>query len=142
MSDERDEAYEQAGATMRHISSLVAYLSFSADSLADLIERGVLEAIDDVTTEEEARECIHELPLSVEVRSGWVNQGEEMVAEEFNILLTTGGPAIRIMGELDASGSPSRAWIQYSDWGTPWANYFGPDHDPVALLGFSRQFFE
>lgn len=142
MSDERDEAYEQAAAMMRHISSLVAFLNFSADLLAELVDRGDLEAIDDVTNEEEARERIFEMPLSVEVRSGWVNQGEEMVAEEFNILLTTGGPAIQIMGELDASGLPSRARLQYADWGRGWRDYYGPDRDPDSLLKFSRQFFE
>jgi len=44
---------------------------------------------------------------------------------EFFILLCTGGPAVRIMGEIDDGLQPSRAWIEYQDWGTPWTEYHG-----------------
>ena len=40
--------------------------------------------------------------------------------EEFEILLCTGGPACRIVGDLDESCQPSSARIEHQDWGTPW----------------------
>jgi hypothetical protein len=72
-------------------------------------------------------------------------------AEEFNILLATGGPAVRIVGELD-QGEPSRAWLEVQDWFTPWTEYVGTTSksDPGmlenqasqdVLLTYARQFY-
>ena len=72
--------------------------------------------------EERARE----IPLSVLVRSDWHEPGDESEAGsgEFEILLSTGGPACRIPGCL-YQGEPSyrageRPDIQWQDWGEPW----------------------
>lgn len=99
-------------------------------------------AAGDCESREDAEQRIVEDPLSVEVRSGWVTpgQGEETgTYDEFQILLCTGGPAVRIMGEL-SNNQPSRAWIEYQDWGTPWT------HAPSiieqdTLLTYCRQFY-
>ncbi|MDR6858912.1 hypothetical protein J2W96_005244 [Variovorax guangxiensis] len=40
--------------------------------------------------------------------------------EEFEILLCTGGPTVRIVGDLDHHGEPDRARIEYQDWFEPW----------------------
>jgi hypothetical protein len=72
--------------------------------------------------EDAARQTIEEDPLSIWVRSGWHNLGEEVENEEFEILLCTGGPAVRIVGELD-SGQPSSARLEYQDWYEPWTEY-------------------
>jgi hypothetical protein len=90
-------------------------------------------------SQDDAVERIREDALSVEVRSGWVSLGEPMDAEEFCILLTTGGPAVRIRGELDPYHEPSRAWLETQDWGTPWTRYFDADQD--TLLTYARQFY-
>ena len=58
--------------------------------------------------------------LSVEFRSGWTSNPEEMKPEEFKILLSWGGPACRIIGNLDQYSQPTDIEIQYQDWGTPW----------------------
>lgn len=84
--------------------------------------------------DEDAREAMD--PLEVQVRCGWT---VELEAEEFTILLCTGGPAVRIMGELAADGCPMRAWIEYQDWGTPWREFHG-DHDGPAVLTYCEQF--
>ena len=89
--------------------------------------------------EEQARERIREDALSVEVRSGWMNCGDEMIAEEFCILLTTGGPAVRIRGELDQYKEPSRAWLEVQDWGKPWTRYY--DIEQYTLLAYARCFY-
>jgi hypothetical protein len=88
---------------------------------------------------EEAREAIEEDPLSVEVRSGWTTPDEPLTPAEFCILLCTGGPAVRIVGELDDYKQPTRAWIEYQDWFTPWQEYHG-EHAPsqATLLSYCR----
>lgn len=87
---------------------------------------------------DEVRERIQEDPLSIEVRSSWVSLGDVLSADEFRILLCTGGPAVQIVGELDRR-EPVRAWLEYQDWGTPWTHYFGADSD--TLLTYCREFY-
>ena len=93
----------------------------------------------DCEDSDEVMELIMEYPLSVEVRSGWVSISEssEMEPEEFCILLCTGGPAVRIMGEVESDGLPSRAWIEYCDWGTPWTPL---DESSDDVLEFAQMF--
>jgi hypothetical protein len=94
----------------------------------------------DCENRDDASERIQDGPLSVQVRSGWYSPGETPEAEEFEILLCTGGPAVRILGELDEHHQPSRAWIEYQDWGTPWTHYYEKDSGEV-LLAYCQQFY-
>lgn len=93
----------------------------------------------DCESEDDARERIQEDPLSTEVRSDWTAPGEQLTASEFMILLCTGGPAVRIVGELSEHGEPERAWLEYQDWGTPWTRYFKADSD--TLTQYASNFF-
>lgn len=94
-----------------------------------------------LTSTDEAQERLREHPLSVQVRSGWTEPGGEFEAEEFAILLCTGGPAVRIRGELDSSAEPDRAWLEYQDWGTPWTEYHGEGCEHETLLTYCRCFY-
>lgn len=114
-------------------------LDDSAEMLANLIFDDAICPPDFEFDEDSAREDIQNSALSLQVRSGWVTPGEEMNAEEFEILLTTGGPALRIRGELNEHKEPDRAWLEYQDWGTPWTQYFDVEQD--TLLTFCQQFF-
>lgn len=98
-------------------------------------------AAGDCTDEEDARERIQEDPLSIEVRSGWYTPGDEPEPEEFQILLCTGGPAVRIVGELDQYRQPCRAWLEYQDWFTPWIEYYGEEVNSDVLLTYCQQFY-
>lgn len=69
--------------------------------------------------EDAAREAIQEDPLSFQVRSGWHSPGEESEPEEFELLLSTGGPATRIIGDID-NGSLTNPRLQAQDWFTSW----------------------
>lgn len=103
--------------------------------------RELTEAANGMKDAEEASERIQESPLSIEVRGGWRSPGAANEAdEEFKILLTTGGPALRIMGELDEHNQPSRAWLEYQDWGTPWTHHYIKDFGDVLLM-FCQQFY-
>ena len=93
---------------------------------------------DEDYTNEDVLEEILEMPLEVSVRSGWQSIGEELKPEEYLILLTTGGPAVRIVGDLDSYGCPSRARIQYQDWGTPWKEYVMSHEEYSVLEEFAR----
>ena len=79
---------------------------------------------------------IEQSVLSVMVRDGWRNPGEALPscgAEEFEILLTTGGPALRIIGELDDYGQANNARLEYQDWGTPWTRFSAYQEDGVSI---------
>lgn len=83
---------------------------------------------------------IREDPLSIQVRSCWGSPGGKTEACEFQILLCTGGPAVRIRGELDQWNEPSRAWLEYQDWFTPWIEYY-EDGAGDVLVEYARQFY-
>jgi hypothetical protein len=106
----------------------------NGEELKELAEAATLDG--ELVDAETARERIQERPLSVQVRSGWTDPGGEMEAAEFEVLLTTGGPALRIIGELDEHNEPDRAWLEYQDWGTPWTRYFPTEQE--TLLSFCR----
>ena|SRR5215831_15384979 len=62
---------------------------------------------------------IYENPLSVSVRSDWQTLGSRFEPSKYQILLCWGGPAVRVIGELDG-GDPVTAHLEYQDWFTPW----------------------
>ena len=113
-----NHAEQQAASQYEDILSMLAALEAAAGDCAD---------------EDDARQRIREDPFSVEVRSDWTNPGEPLEPSEFMILLCTGGPAVRIVGE------PCRAWLEYQDWGTPWTRYFGADS--ATLCQYASQFY-
>jgi hypothetical protein len=79
------------------------------------------------TASDAVREAAMEEALSVEVRSGWLCPGNDMAkAEEFRILLTTGGPALQIVGELGEYGEANATQSQFEiqDWGVKWTTYW------------------
>lgn len=90
----------------------------------------------------DAREAILDSALSVEVRSGWYSPCDaNPEAVEYQILLSTGGPACRITGQLGAYGSPGTAGLEYQDWGTPWTRYPLACPEAADVLTFAQQFY-
>lgn len=69
---------------------------------------------------EALRQEIQDSPLTVDVRSGWHSVGAQSEPEEFQILLATGGPALRIVGRLGRFNCPEQSRMEWQDWGTPW----------------------
>jgi hypothetical protein len=90
---------------------------------------------------EEAEQAIHEDALDVEVRSGWHTPGSENKPEEYMILLCTGGPACRIIGDLSEYGEPENARIEVQDWGTLWTNMQLSSDEEEKVLQYARCFY-
>ncbi len=61
-----------------------------------------------------------------------------MVAEVFQLLLCTGGPAVRIIGELDQFRRPIAARIEHQDWFRPWTAWH--EADEQKLIEFADYF--
>ena len=88
-----------------------------------------------------ALNAVLEDPLSVYVRSDWHDIGVEAGDSEFQILLCTGGPAVRITGALE-NGCVYRAIIEYQDWFTEWESLIDIDVNSAVLSRYSEFFFE
>ena len=90
-------------------------------------------------------ERIKETPLSITVRDGWRSPGQmtDEMPLEFEILLGTGGPAVRIYGELDHHGEPSSlCQLQNQGWGTSWQQVvLTTDEQQAAIVEFCRCFY-
>jgi hypothetical protein len=85
---------------------------------------------------EDADQRISEDPLSVEVRSDWHTPGEAGEAEEYRILLCTGGPAVQIVGDI---GGDAVA-IEHQDWFTPWTPLDISRAEAEALRTYAARF--
>ena len=100
-----------------------------------------LQQSNDYNQQDELRESVLNSALSVEFRSGWYSSpNEEIEPEEFKILLSWGGPALRIIGELDDYG-PINPKLQFQDWGTPWIDFEITDDQQKALNWFCNCFY-
>jgi hypothetical protein len=55
------------------------------------------------------------------------------------ILISTGGPALRMIGRLEGF-EPASARLQHQDWGTPWTDYIQPGSSD-ALIWYASQFY-
>lgn len=85
---------------------------------------------------------IHQEPLSMQVRDGWRRPDcKSDGPEEFELLLGTGGPAHRIVGELDDGCEPAKAWLEFQDWFEPWQRYFATDEEAEAILWYAGVFW-
>lgn len=118
-------------------------LLWDAANPGDAEELAALEsAAGDCESQDDAAERISEDPLSIELRSDWYTADDPpSTPGEFRILLGTGGPAMRIVGDLDANCEPSRARIEVQDWFTSWTEYTGDIGDRGYLLTYCQQFY-
>jgi hypothetical protein len=101
---------------------------------------------EDASDQEAAREEIQEGPLSVLIRDGWRQPGQaaDEGAEEFEILLSTGGPALRLYGKLGRYGEPEDAELQVQDWFLPWTKWAPKPYDETyrdTLLAYASCFY-
>jgi len=159
MTNATDNAEAQARAQLASVVAMVVALDCDFDRLEELRDQKddedaeplTLDEVEELeeleaqangcSDQEDAERAIDEDPLDVMVRSDWTAPGEELTPSEFMILLCTGGPAVRILGEMNQQGDPGRAWLEFQDWGTPWAHLSGISSDEAeALVRYASRF--
>jgi hypothetical protein len=134
LTDAHRAAFFSARGTIQTIESLYDLAMFASArdwGIEDLAPASAVLAADkgwDLDSPEgDLAEAIQdfasEMPLSVLVRSDWHAPGSEFTPSQFELLLSTGGPAVRIIGELDHNREPYRPQLQYQDWNIPWTDH-------------------
>ena len=110
--------------TYQHIAELIGTMELSGpETVGDIMDQ------------------LTEMPLSVSVRSGWQHPGvNDQSPEEYELLLGTGGPAVRVYGRLDEHARPRSAELQGQNWFTPWERTT-VDQDEEVLLQFAGYFY-
>ena len=153
-----NRAKEQAQAQLGSIINMVKRLEHARDCNGfgcTLTDQEIAEGINiylrpgDVITEDDrdqyhdeddAMQVIQEDPLHVQVRNDWHSPGDESPPAEYNILLCTGGPAVRIIGELNEYNEPETADLEYQDWFTAWERLNIDSEEEDALIDYARTF--
>jgi hypothetical protein len=137
-TDENNHALRNAQA---HISGWVdAFAKYQALDNEDAKE--VELDGETVTDASDITDRMLESALSVEVRDGWRTPGDRSDGpEEFKILVSTGGPAFRIIGELDQYNQPSNVRAEHQDWGTPWIEVELSNEEQEAVDWFTGLFY-
>ena len=102
------------------------------ESAVDMIAR--LNAADDDGLREAVETEIQESPLEICWRSGWSTRHDVYETAEAYILLSTGGPALRLI--VDVTDMES-ARLEWQDWGTPWTDCHLTSDEEAAWLRFA-----
>lgn len=97
----------------------------------------LLDADENEDTQEYARECVLEDVLSLEVLAKGASM-QSLAPFGYELLLATGGPAVRIVGDLDDNCEPETARLEVQDWGEPWTEVA---RDTEALMAYVRCFY-
>ena len=107
----------------------------SCDSFCEDLEKE-FKAINEANDQE--REELQEQLMDVlEIATGKDFNG----TRTYMILLGTGGPAMRITGELDEYDMPASADYQYQDWGTEWTSGRPNSEQEKLLVDFASLFY-
>ena len=102
---------------------------------------------DDSSAQDEAQRAIDETPLSILVRDGWRQPGPmtprfiEYGPEEYEILISTGGPATRIIGKLGEHCEVDSAEFQFQDWFKPWTTADLSEEEAATVLEWAQTFY-
>ena len=130
---EKNHALQNA---IGHIESIVEdYENFN------YIENLNVTCDEDYEKQEKIKESILNSALSVEFRSGWTSNPNDIELEQFKILLTWGGPALRVIGDLNQYKEPKNVKMQYQDWGTFWTDFEITENQQEALNWFCNCFY-
>ena len=109
------------------------------EAIVELVDK--FESAKNDSDLDKAEQAIQENSLSAQVRSDWEDSSETLKAAEFNILLCTGGPDVRIIGDLSEDGEAVKVSIQHQDWGTHWQTIGMTNEQASKVLTYCRQFY-
>lgn len=135
---EADKPFVSCECGMAKMTRAECWAKDRPDDAAELAE--LESAAGECEDRDDAERRIQDDPLSLQFRSGWTTSREDMEPEEFELLLGTGGPAVRIIGGIDR-GEPCNPQLQVQDWFKPWTDYNGDSDDDAALEMYCRQFY-
>ena len=126
--------------------ALINALGHIKSIVKDYERLSYLESLNPTTIEQEeeieqTRESILNSALSVQVRSGWTSLNESFEPQEFNILLSWGGPSLRIIGDLNEYKEPENPVLQFQDWFTKWEDLKINSQQYDALVWYCSQFY-
>lgn len=142
--DSNNNGENEARELLLSITDRVEHLEHARDcKKAFCLEtRGEVIDVAEYHNEWKAEDNIRMDALSVDVRSGWTPITEPLLPESFCILLSFGGPSVRIVGALE-DGKPNRAQIEYRDWGEQWTRLTGlTDQELDSLVAFASVLFD
>lgn len=107
-----------------------------------LTEEEKSEKLDEYHDRDSAEQAIDEDPLEISVRdNAWHSLDDTSFdPDEYRILLTTGGPAVQVKGEL-RSKQPRNAQLQCQDWFTPWTDVEISSEEDDYLLAYAQHFY-
>jgi hypothetical protein len=137
VNEDTERAAQQAGIQLASIEDLVACLEHAESCDNPACGADCPHDVD------EARAAITDDALTVEVRSDWHSVGAVEAAKptHYKILLCWGGPAVQIIGTLDACNQPDSATLLYQDWFTEWTNYPLTDAEVETLVKYAREYY-
>lgn len=136
LQDEVDAVSHSADIDEDAKAAIEALADWDADNAEELRELVAAVTLDGEEIDEEAaRERILEDPLSIRI-FGERTDGE-WEADRYELLLTTGGPAVRIVGDL-RDGEATSARLEVQDWWKPWSEYIPADHG--TLMAYANCF--
>ena len=159
MSDKDNErAKQQAKSQLESVIAMVNRLEHCQECDGEdctLTDEGICEGLDQYYNgkpiseeereqyhdEDDARQQIQEDPLSIEVRSDWEVAGVDLTPGEYMILLCTGGPAVRITGQLNDFKEPDSAVIEFQDWFTAWEEYPANREQKEKMIAYAKEFY-
>lgn len=124
------EALEQAAAQLDSIHELFTAAQNARDGLPAIADGNEFD------DEDAVREYAMEQALSVEVRCAeWHTPGDEYgTADEFRIVVCTGGPHVEIRGSLNQWSEPENAEIYANDWFTTLESLDGYSEEKAEAL--------
>jgi len=104
-------------------------------------EEGEAELEGETLDAEAIQDRIQEDPLSVRIRSDWHTPNGDANAGEYELLLCTGGPAVRIVGELSEHHDPQTAQIECQDWFAPWREMPTDSDEQAVMVRYACPFY-
>ncbi len=119
---EDNRALEQAQAQLESITDMIARHK-DAHKAYEYSNGEVSDALDESVNE------IEEYAL------------EARIVKRYEILLSTGGPATKIEGQLNEYNEPESVSLLYQDWFTGWEAIELTKEQAEALLAFAQHYF-
>ena len=111
-------------------------------AIASIVEMTAILLDDeaDYDAQDHAREAILQDALSLEITARGPSMSE-LRPYGYELLLCTGGPAVRIVGTLDRHCEPETARLEVQDWGTPWTEIDCDTVELGALMAYAQCFY-